>query len=179
MRGIHRWPVNSPHKGPVTRKMFPFNDIMVQHKCRRVWDLPSHPGMKACHPVSEPPAWTLTTHLRRRRSRDWGPPLRADLGIPRPQRAAPSQLQQETPIVTNTPGPREWPGPAETPRSLRTWIVVQLLINTRWLKPVWWQSNERLFRTEVFSWIELWNHDQAATKTFLLCHKRSVSWPWI
>ena len=22
MRGIHRWPVNSPHKGPVTRKMF-------------------------------------------------------------------------------------------------------------------------------------------------------------
>ena len=25
MRGIHRWPVNSPHKGPVTRKMFPFD----------------------------------------------------------------------------------------------------------------------------------------------------------
>ena len=24
MRGIHRWPANSPHKGPVTRKMFPF-----------------------------------------------------------------------------------------------------------------------------------------------------------
>ena len=24
VRGIHRWPVNSPHKGPVTRKMFPF-----------------------------------------------------------------------------------------------------------------------------------------------------------
>ena len=22
--GIYRWPVNSPHKGPVTRKMFPF-----------------------------------------------------------------------------------------------------------------------------------------------------------
>ena len=26
VRGIHRWPVNSPHKGPVTRKMFPFDD---------------------------------------------------------------------------------------------------------------------------------------------------------
>ena len=25
-RGIHRWPVNSPHKGPVTRKMYPFDD---------------------------------------------------------------------------------------------------------------------------------------------------------
>ena len=29
MRGIHRSPVNSPHKGPVTRKMFPFNDVIV------------------------------------------------------------------------------------------------------------------------------------------------------
>ena len=24
--GIHRWPLNSPHKGPVTRKIFPFDD---------------------------------------------------------------------------------------------------------------------------------------------------------
>ena len=29
MRRIHRWPVNSPHKGPVTRKMFPFDDIIM------------------------------------------------------------------------------------------------------------------------------------------------------
>ena len=27
--GIHRWPVNSPHKWPVTRKMFPFNDVIM------------------------------------------------------------------------------------------------------------------------------------------------------
>ena len=28
--GIHRWPVNSPHKGPVTPKMFPCHyDILV------------------------------------------------------------------------------------------------------------------------------------------------------
>ena len=26
--GIHRWPMNSPHKGPVTRKMFPFDDVI-------------------------------------------------------------------------------------------------------------------------------------------------------
>ena len=26
--GIHRWPVNSPHKGPVTWKMFPFDDVI-------------------------------------------------------------------------------------------------------------------------------------------------------
>ena len=26
---IHRWPVNFPHKWPVTRKMFPFDDVIV------------------------------------------------------------------------------------------------------------------------------------------------------
>ena len=29
VRGIHRGPVNSPHKGPVTRKMFPFHDVIM------------------------------------------------------------------------------------------------------------------------------------------------------
>ena len=29
MRGIHRGPVNSPHKWPVTRKLFPFDDAIV------------------------------------------------------------------------------------------------------------------------------------------------------
>ena len=29
VRVIHRSPVNSPHKGPVTRKMFPFDDVIV------------------------------------------------------------------------------------------------------------------------------------------------------
>ena len=29
VRGIHRWPVNSPHKWPVTRKMFPFEDVIM------------------------------------------------------------------------------------------------------------------------------------------------------
>ena len=32
VRGIHRRPVNSPHKWPLTRKMFPFDDaIMARH----------------------------------------------------------------------------------------------------------------------------------------------------
>ena len=30
--GIHRWPVNSPHKGPVTRKMLPFDDVIMSFK---------------------------------------------------------------------------------------------------------------------------------------------------
>ena len=48
VRGLHRWPVNSPHKGPVTRKMFPFDDVimnLVQGKFihvlqRQSWECP-------------------------------------------------------------------------------------------------------------------------------------------
>ena len=29
VRGIHRWPVNSPRKWPVTRKMYPFDDVIM------------------------------------------------------------------------------------------------------------------------------------------------------
>ena len=45
VRGIHRGPVNSPHKWPVTRKMFPFDDvIMHQNKAEHTrvhdpWDI--------------------------------------------------------------------------------------------------------------------------------------------
>ena len=31
VRGIHRWPVNSPHKRPVTQKMLPFDDVIMFH----------------------------------------------------------------------------------------------------------------------------------------------------
>ena len=45
-RGIHRGPVNSPHKGPITRTMFPFDDVIMlydyrMHRCghfRKVGD---------------------------------------------------------------------------------------------------------------------------------------------
>ena len=33
VRGIHRWPGNSPHIRPVTRKMFPFDDVIIRN-CR-------------------------------------------------------------------------------------------------------------------------------------------------
>ena len=35
VRGIHRRPVNSPHKWPVTRKRFPFDDVIMYRK--KVW----------------------------------------------------------------------------------------------------------------------------------------------
>ena len=31
VQGIHRGPVTSPYKGPVTRKMFPFDDVIMNH----------------------------------------------------------------------------------------------------------------------------------------------------
>ena len=33
VRGIHRGPVNSRHKWPVTRKMFPFDDVIMHRFC--------------------------------------------------------------------------------------------------------------------------------------------------
>ena len=35
LRGIHRSPVNSQHKGPVTRKKFPFDDVIMD--CVDFW----------------------------------------------------------------------------------------------------------------------------------------------
>ena len=40
-RGIHRWPVNSPHKGSVKWKMFPFDDVIMGSGCG--WDEPFIP----------------------------------------------------------------------------------------------------------------------------------------
>ena len=40
VRRIHRWPVNSPHKVPVTRKMSPFYDVITKisrNLCDTLW----------------------------------------------------------------------------------------------------------------------------------------------
>ena len=36
VRGVHQWAVNSPHKWPVTRKMFTFDDVIMQSKRKMV-----------------------------------------------------------------------------------------------------------------------------------------------
>ena len=40
--GIYRWPVDSPHKGLVTRKMYPFGDVIMVHPTDYIYD--SVPG---------------------------------------------------------------------------------------------------------------------------------------
>ena len=45
VRGIHRGPVNSPHKGPVTMKMFPFDDVIMRYFydiCSIIWYIYLH-----------------------------------------------------------------------------------------------------------------------------------------
>ena len=61
VRGIHRWPVNSPHKWPVTRQMFPFDDVIMQtpritirvldmhFKFQAIW--PTHTVFVSVYPV--------------------------------------------------------------------------------------------------------------------------------
>ena len=55
--GIHRRPVNSPHKWPVTRKMFPFHDVIMDNPLPNGRDrLAPHK-----HPVTQ--AWILSFML--------------------------------------------------------------------------------------------------------------------
>ena len=48
VRGIHRWPGNSPHRWPVTRKMFPFDDMryMYMHHINLRHHTPNPPRRK-------------------------------------------------------------------------------------------------------------------------------------
>ena len=63
VQGIHRWPVNSPHKGPVTQKMFPFDDVIMMHILDHTHTLPTHlptptPTATPPHPHPHPPTPT-------------------------------------------------------------------------------------------------------------------------
>ena len=46
VRVIHRWPVNSLHKGPGTRKMFPFDDV-IMYFC-----VPTDSFLKRCQTIT-------------------------------------------------------------------------------------------------------------------------------
>ena len=52
VRGIHRGPVNSQHKWPVTRKTFPFDDVIMI-----CWPSLSHDGSSILNTVGRPMHW--------------------------------------------------------------------------------------------------------------------------
>ena len=63
VRGIHRWPVNSPRKGPVTRKIFTFYDVIMSHgyeitnalhSKQRNWYIPVTNPCNMSHAISSP-----------------------------------------------------------------------------------------------------------------------------
>ena len=45
VRGIHRWPVDSRHKRPVTQEMFPFNDVIMESSGPVVYSSCRSPAM--------------------------------------------------------------------------------------------------------------------------------------
>ena len=62
VRGIHRGPVNSPHKWLVSRKMFPFDDVIMQGK---------QISIRLCHPTSsDMPLVSLDRSAMKRRPVD-------------------------------------------------------------------------------------------------------------
>ena len=60
VRGIHRWPVDSPHKGPVTRKTFPFDEfIMWPWPCQQRPTVFLSPGIEAIESALKSNNWIL------------------------------------------------------------------------------------------------------------------------
>ena len=68
VRGIYRGPVNSPHKWPVTRKMLPFDDVIV-------WTF--HCGF-VCQPSA---SRVLTSHFLKTSRNTWHPRINPDIPI--------------------------------------------------------------------------------------------------
>ena len=63
-QGIHRWPVNSPCKGPVTRKMFPFDDVIMCSNCYiEEWDAMIHPYANLSGSLAKPPLTWMMKHV--------------------------------------------------------------------------------------------------------------------
>ena len=61
--GIHRWPVDSPHKGPVTRKAFPLHDVTMAVANKLLRQLPRCSQITYCSlPYIKPPQARNQTH---------------------------------------------------------------------------------------------------------------------
>ena len=61
--GIRRGPVNSPHKGPVTRKMFPFDDVIMFSVCCCLLHAMSRHTRSCYHEISRALNRLTTLHI--------------------------------------------------------------------------------------------------------------------
>ena len=60
VRGIHRWPGNPLHKGPVTRKTFPFDDVIIHPISTSILSSWRH-GMDNTFRITGPLGWAPVT----------------------------------------------------------------------------------------------------------------------
>ena len=64
VRGIHRWPANSPNKRAVTRKMFPFDDVIMPyfkvHGADMIGYLLGLIFPQPCYRIPDVPLWSKT-----------------------------------------------------------------------------------------------------------------------
>ena len=71
--GIHRGPVNSPHKWPVTQKMFPFDDVIMSWFGYKMFLVIS------CNPISI--RYDVTFSKPTRRNKPYPPYLKGEVTI--------------------------------------------------------------------------------------------------
>ena len=63
LRGIHRSPMDSPHKGPVTRKIFPFDDVIMKQTRMPMIQQPSDEYIRSRHRhMHHSSLWPLARH---------------------------------------------------------------------------------------------------------------------
>ena len=73
VRGIHRWPVKSPHKWPVTRTMFPLDDVIIESS--EYASNKSHPLPNPCDQSQlSQPVYGVDTICHQVRCIRWGHP---------------------------------------------------------------------------------------------------------
>ena len=63
LRGIHRWPMDSAHKGPVTQKMFPFDDLFMSNYPKRLAWLGSVHAVRR-HIFNQKASWLKQAYLK-------------------------------------------------------------------------------------------------------------------
>ena len=145
--GIHWWPVNSPHKWPVTRKLFPFDDVIMG--CVKVisnaavfkggtrnhlHDVCTN-SLSAAHSVSMPSQWRHNDHDSVSNHQPHGCLLNR---LFRRRSKKTSKLRFTGLCVGNSPGPVKSPHKGPVTRKMFPFDDV---IMAKWIHMMAWQGN--------------------------------------
>ena len=120
VRGIHRGPVNSPHKGPVTRKIFPFDDVIMDSPS--VDSKATNQSNSTAHPQTK-----LNSHSGTMRVRPCVPCLLQHTALP--------ATETQPPWSQTLPGPKN-----SSPPKFSTTLPKMLHVPTARQALMWWFS---------------------------------------